>query len=372
MRKPFSTLPRHWINLILLVVMLFSMPVGQGLAAGPMVIIDPSAREVTVGDTTTVDIRIDNVTNLFGAEVHLTFNPPGLLEVMDADAGTGGVQIQPGTFLVPDFTAQNVADNAAGTIDFAISQGHDDPAVSGSGVLATITFKGLGAGVSTLSFTNVILAAPGGVPIAAGTQGGSVTVVVEETPTPTATATSTPTPTSTATPTPTPTPTTGPTATPTLTPTTGPSPTPTLTPTPGPTATVTPVPPPTATPVSGTILGYHTVQLGETLFCIGRAYGVDPYAIATENGILNPNIILPGQVLAIPNAPSVLPAGRVCPRQFDTGTPPPACRWYHTVAWGENLYRIALRYGVSMWAIAEANYILNLNFILAGQVLCIP
>jgi hypothetical protein len=40
--------------------------------------------------------------------------------------------------------------------------------------------------------------------------------------------------------------------------------------------------------------------------------------------------------------------------------------------WGENLFRISLRYRVSMWAIAEANGIHNLNYIRAGQVLCIP
>jgi len=174
------------------------------------------------------------------------------------------------------------------------------------------------------------------------------------------------------------TPTPGPTLTPTPTHTPGPTQTPTPTHTPGPTLTPTPThtPGPTSTPPGPPpwgILGYHTVQPGETLYCIGRAYGVDPYAIATQNGILNPNVIHAGLVLAIPNAPRVLPPGQVCPRQFDGGTPtPPGCRWYHTVVWGENLYRISLRYGVSMWAIAEVNHILNLNYIRAGQVFCIP
>ncbi|MGD8998430.1 MAG: LysM peptidoglycan-binding domain-containing protein [Anaerolineae bacterium] len=119
------------------------------------------------------------------------------------------------------------------------------------------------------------------------------------------------------------------------------------------------------------ILGYHTVQPGETLYCIGRAYGVDPYAIASENGILNPHLISVGMVLAIPDAPKSLPAGRVCPRQFGDGTPP-GCRWHHTVVSGENLYRISIRYGVSMYAIVQANGIANPNLIYAGQVLCIP
>jgi LysM repeat protein len=334
MDKQFPTLWRCYISLALLVGTLLSMPVGYGLAQGTRVIIHPPSSEVAVGATTTVNIRVENVTDLFGAQAHLSFNP-ALVEVVDADPSKDGVQIQPGTFLNPYFTALNIADQADGKIHFAISQGPDDAPVSGSGVLATVTFRGKAAGTSAISFDNVILAAPGGIPISADTQGGNVTVPGGEPPTPTAT------------------------------PTPGPTPTPTSTPTPGPTPSVTPTPP-------WGILGYHTVKPKETLYCIGRAYGVDPYAIARQNGILNPNNIPVGQVLAIPNAPRTLPPGRVCPRQFDGVTPPPACRWHHTVAPGENLYRISLRYGVSMWAIAEANHIFNLHYIRAGQVLCIP
>ena len=45
---------------------------------------------------------------------------------------------------------------------------------------------------------------------------------------------------------------------------------------------------------------------------------------------------------------------------------------YHRVQRGETLYRIATRYGVSMWAIARASGITNLNVIYVGQVLVIP
>lgn len=340
MKNQFSTLQRCWIGLILLLAMLFSAPVGYGLAQGTAVVIDPPTSEVAVGATTTVNIRIENVEDLYGAEVHLDFDP-GLLEVVDADSGTAGVQIQPGTFPSPDFTGQNSVDQAAGKINFAVAQMPPHEPVSGSGVLATVTFQGEAAGTLAINFIDVILSDRDGEPIDAAPQGGSVTVTGEETPTPT----DTPTP--------------GPTPTPTLTPTPGPTPIPTVTP------SVTPTP-------TGNILGYHTVQPGETLFCVGRAYGVDPYAIASQNGILNPSIIHAGKVLAIPNVLRSLPSGRVCLRQFDGSTPPPACRWYHTIAPRENLYRISLRYGVSMWAIAEANHILNLNYIRAGQVLCIP
>lgn len=44
----------------------------------------------------------------------------------------------------------------------------------------------------------------------------------------------------------------------------------------------------------------------------------------------------------------------------------------HVVQLGENLYRISLRYGVSMAAIAERNNLYNYNFVYVGQYLYIP
>ena len=54
-----------------------------------------------------------------------------------------------------------------------------------------------------------------------------------------------------------------------------------------------------------------------------------------------------------------------------TSTPAPLPTT-HTVASGENLYRIALRYGLTTAQLAAANGILNPNSVYAGQVLRIP
>jgi LysM repeat protein len=128
-----------------------------------------------------------------------------------------------------------------------------------------------------------------------------------------------------------------------------------------------------ARPLTWSTLGYHTVLPGETLYCIGRAYGVSPWSIASYNGITSPNVIYPGTVLAIPNAYATLPAGPTCARQFPTPAPSVCtCSAYYTVVTGDNLSRIALFYGVNMWRIAACNNIINLNYIQIGQVLCIP
>jgi hypothetical protein len=62
---------------------------------------------------------------------------------------------------------------------------------------------------------------------------------------------------------------------------------------------VTPV---AAAPVAGGP-AWHQVVWGETLSSIGRRYNVSPWAIASANGIANPNRIYAGQWLHIPAGP---------------------------------------------------------------------
>lgn len=84
-----------------------------------------------------------------------------------------------------------------------------------------------------------------------------------------------------------------------------------------PTRTLAPLPTLPPTPAADAILGYHTVQSGETLFCIGRAYQVHPKAITKKNNLDNSDMLSIGQKLAIPNVPwSPVPSGEVCQRQF--------------------------------------------------------
>jgi LysM repeat protein len=93
-----------------------------------------------------------------------------------------------------------------------------------------------------------------------------------------------------------------------------------------PTDTATSLPTPTLPPVtvapSVPIIGRHTLESGETLFCIGRAYGVLPNAIAQANNINIGTDVQFGQVLAIPAVQWVnIPPGPVCPPQFNSPFP---------------------------------------------------
>lgn len=167
----------------------FSRPAGHGLLQDTTVSVVLSDTEVALGATTVVSVRVENVTDLYSAEVELTFDP-ALLEVVDADLDTGGVQIQPGGFLSPSIVVKNIVDQDAGEINFAAFQLDPSEPISGSGTLATITFWGQAAGTCELHFEDVSLEEYGGGFIAASVRGGSITVVARETPT----ATVTPTP----------------------------------------------------------------------------------------------------------------------------------------------------------------------------------
>lgn len=61
--------------------------------------------------------------------------------------------------------------------------------------------------------------------------------------------------------------------------------------------------------------------------------------------------------------------GMVAPVQ---GAPAASGQVVHVVRWGETLEGIAARYGVSVWAIVQANGLANPNYIYVGQTLIIP
>jgi spore germination protein len=52
--------------------------------------------------------------------------------------------------------------------------------------------------------------------------------------------------------------------------------------------------------------------------------------------------------------------------------PAPGCQCTHIVRWGETLSQIAWRYGTSVQWLTQANHLWNPNYIWAGQQLCVP
>ena len=102
---------------------------------------------------------------------------------------------------------------------------------------------------------------------------------------------------------------------------------------------------------------YYTVRRGDTLYSIGRQFGVTAQAIINANGLRAPYTIYPGQALLIPRG--------------GQPNPGPSPR-YHVVRAGDTLIRIAQQYGVPWGDIAVANGLSYPFTIYIGQVLTIP
>ncbi len=122
---------------------------------------DLTTARLNVNEAGDVEIRLDNVGNLYGLQFYIQFDP-AMLQVQDADLAREGVQIIPGMLPTPDFAVRNVVDNSQGTIDYAVVQLSPREPAQGSGVVATIRFQGVGKGISPLTFLQVKLADPQG------------------------------------------------------------------------------------------------------------------------------------------------------------------------------------------------------------------
>jgi LysM repeat protein len=104
----------------------------------------------------------------------------------------------------------------------------------------------------------------------------------------------------------------------------------------------------------------HIVKPGENLFRIALRYRTTIYAIARRNGITNVRVIRSGQRLRIVTCAR---GSTSKSQQFSGGT--------YVVRPGDNLYRIALRYGTTVHRIMAANGCYT-TIIVPGQVLIIP
>jgi hypothetical protein len=146
-------------------------PPSRAIPAGELWL-DPSAVRVPIGETTALTVRLDNVTGVYGVDVVLAFDQT-VLAVVDADAGTPGVQVATGACPAPEFVVANTADNGAGTIEYVASQLGTAPC--DGGIAATITVECLVEGESDVTFTSSDVRDRDGQAIAHITQPSTVT-----------------------------------------------------------------------------------------------------------------------------------------------------------------------------------------------------
>lgn len=124
-------------------------------------------------------------------------------------------------------------------------------------------------------------------------------------------------------------------------------------------------------------VGTYRVKRGDTLSRIAKQHGTTVRDLAAANDLADPDFIREGQVLALaaekeaaaaPAKATLVSHPGLSTKQVVVGTG----ERRHTVAKGENLARIARKYGVSTSALAQANKLKNANAIRAGATLTIP
>ena len=123
-----------------------------------------------------------------------------------------------------------------------------------------------------------------------------------------------------------------------------------------------PLPAVTAAP-SGVRPNEYILREGEWPYCIARRFDVDPEALITASGLINPDVYYAGLKLIIPQSGS-FPGPRVLMAHPTT---------YNVVSSSETLYGVACKFGdVDPNALATANGISVSASLTAGQQLKIP
>jgi LysM repeat protein len=110
----------------------------------------------------------------------------------------------------------------------------------------------------------------------------------------------------------------------------------------------------------------YTIQSGDTLFSIAQRCGLTVDQLASANGISNPNQLSVGQELSIPTG-----SGAAAGTSTGTGATSGSGS-VHVVQPGENLFRIALSYGLTYQELANYNNITDPASIVVGQEIQIP
>ncbi|MBV9500208.1 MAG: PEP-CTERM sorting domain-containing protein [Acidobacteriaceae bacterium] len=120
---------------------------GTGSALSDNILISPASQTVSVGQTFTLDINVDQIPDLFDYEFSLSFNPAVLAAQSVTEgalfANTGDSFFSPGSINNTAGTIPTTADTLEGKV----------PGVSGPGTLAMVQFTAIAAGTTSIDFS---------------------------------------------------------------------------------------------------------------------------------------------------------------------------------------------------------------------------
>ena len=170
----------------------FLQPAAAQQAGSAVVQINPAQRTMAAGETAEITVAVSNVTDLYGFDVLLKYDPQ-VLEVQDMDPNKKGIQVAQGVFLDAGLVAINSVDPVQGEIHFVMTQINPSTPKSGTGALVVVRFKAVKAGASSaLALEQAQLASRLGEDIPAQTTDGAIQVAGSSTQVPQVTATSIP------------------------------------------------------------------------------------------------------------------------------------------------------------------------------------
>lgn len=166
-------------------LLLAASPAGPAAAEGaPAVIrLDPASLTLEPEQTGHVTVTLQGARDLYGIDVGLVFDP-AVVEVVDADPATDGVQIAAGQIPAPDFIASDAADNTLGRMRYTVTQVNPTPPAAGDGVVFSFDVRAKAAGTSLLEVRFAEAADRDGMALPLRTENGAV--VVDGGPPPTA------------------------------------------------------------------------------------------------------------------------------------------------------------------------------------------
>jgi len=115
--------------------------------------LDPAYSRIDVGERITLTVRTSDLDQLCGFQWMLRFNP-AVLQVVDTDLGTAGVQIIPAEVFAGKnvVEAGNTANNNTGEIAYGQALFMETYGVDGEAMLGQVVFESVSEGVSALRF----------------------------------------------------------------------------------------------------------------------------------------------------------------------------------------------------------------------------
>jgi len=163
--------PKYFVSMLLLVILVASsMLVRVAVASDPVISVSPASKTVNVGEEFTIDINLDYAQNLYGYEVWLSFDRTKL----------NATSIDYRSYLnEPTNIWHQEVNNIGGYVALAVSSLRPaSPKTGGSPPpLATVGFKAIDTGSSTLHLYNTILSDNQSLQIPCTTIDGTVYVV---------------------------------------------------------------------------------------------------------------------------------------------------------------------------------------------------